>query len=112
MVFGSVGCDACHTPSMQTGDGSAVNLYSDLLLHDVAAPGSLGVPSGDATATEFRTTPLWGLATTGPYWHDGRAFTIEAAILAHFGEADAARAAYEALSQADKDALLAFLRSL
>lgn len=112
-VFATAGCDGCHIPSMQTMDGMPVELYSDLLLHDVTAPGTdRGIASADASITEFRTTPLWGLGRTAPYWHDGRASTIAAAIRLHFGEAEAARAAYEGLSQADEDALLAFLRSL
>ncbi len=112
-LFATAGCDGCHIPSMQTMDGMPVDLYSDLLLHDVTPAGTdRGIASADASITEFRTTPLWGLGTTAPYWHDGRASTIAAAILLHFGEADASRTAYEGLTQAEKDALHAFLQSL
>jgi CxxC motif-containing protein (DUF1111 family) len=111
-VFVEVGCGGCHIPAMPTHDGVDAFLYSDLLLHDVTPPGTLGIADGDVKMTEFRTAPLWGLAKTAPYMHDGRAFTIQEAILAHDGEAKAARDAFLALPGADRDAMLAFLGSL
>ncbi|MBT8493685.1 MAG: hypothetical protein KJO07_11545, partial [Deltaproteobacteria bacterium] len=111
-LFGQVGCAACHVPELRTDDDRPVRLYSDLLLHDVASDGALGLRSGDADLREFRTAPLWGLAHSGPYMHDGRAETVEAAILAHDGEAARIRDAYLDLDSAKKDDLLAFLRSL
>ncbi|MCR9162817.1 MAG: di-heme oxidoredictase family protein [Nannocystaceae bacterium] len=111
-VFVEIGCADCHTPEFTTADGQAVPLYSDLLLHDVAPEGSAGVPDFVALLLEFRTPPLWGLSDTAPYMHDGLAETVEAAILAHAGEADASRDAFENLSSDDADALLAFLESL
>ncbi len=111
-VFESVGCASCHTPEFTTADGTVVPVYSDLLLHDVAPEGSMGIPDFDARLTEFRTPPLWGISDTGPYMHDGLAETVEQAVLAHAGEADAVRAAFEALSDEDKVALLAFLEAL
>ncbi len=110
-VFTSAGCASCHR-TMALPDGSAVRLFSDLLLHDVAPADYRGVPSGDATGREFRTAPLWGLPRTGPYMHDGRAATIEAAIEAHAGEASASVSAVSALSAGDRQSLLAFLGSL
>jgi CxxC motif-containing protein (DUF1111 family) len=111
MVFDEVGCNACHTPSMPSARGEAW-LYSDLLLHDVSPPDVRGFPSGGAGERHFRTPPLWGMGRTAPYMHNGLASTPEAAILAHFGEGEASRQAYEELSQADKDALLRFLKGL
>ncbi|MEZ4405749.1 MAG: di-heme oxidoredictase family protein [Polyangiales bacterium] len=111
-LFARVGCAACHAPSLPGGDGQPVPLYSDLLLHDVAAPGALGVVDGPAGAREFRTPPLWGIARTAPYMHDGRADTVEAAIAAHDGEAGASVRAVTALDARDREALVAFLRSL
>ncbi len=111
-MFGTVGCADCHTPSLALADGTPVPLFSDLLLHDVAVPGSLGIVDGDASMTEFRTPPLWGLATSAPYFHDGRSDSIEDAVLRHDGEALAARTAYQALSAGERSQLLAFLRSL
>ena len=111
-VFVEVGCAGCHIPAMPTRDGVDAFLYSDLLLHDITPPGTLGIADGTVKMTEFRTSPLWGLAKTAPYMHDGRAFTIEDAILAHDGEAKAAHDAFSALSSTDHDALIAFLSSL
>lgn len=111
-LFASVGCVKCHIPSMPTTLGIDANLFSDLLLHEILPPGTPGIESGDAKQTEFRTAPLWGLGKTAPYFHDGRADTIDEAIRAHDGTAAGIRANYEALSEADRAALLAFLESL
>ena len=67
---------------------------------------------GVATGSEFRTQPLWGIAAVGPYLHDGRANTLEEAILAHGGEAAAARDAFAAMSQDDRGSIVEFLLSL
>jgi CxxC motif-containing protein (DUF1111 family) len=109
-LFDAAGCVACHVADFVTDQG--VVAYTDLLLHAVAPEGKHGIPEGSATAEEFRTPPLWGLSVTGPYMHDGRAFSIEAAILRHDGEAAASRDAYEALSGQEKEMVLAFLASL
>jgi CxxC motif-containing protein (DUF1111 family) len=111
-LFVEIGCGACHTPHLTTSDGVKAQLYSDLLLHDVAPDGALGIADGPAGMRDFRTPPLWGLAKTGPYMHDGRAFTIAESILAHHGEADGSVSKYDALSDADRATLLAFLGSL
>ncbi|MCA9516305.1 MAG: c-type cytochrome, partial [Myxococcales bacterium] len=110
-VFGEVGCDACHVPTLKTADGVAVHAYTDVLLHDVSN-GAWGIVDGLAGMGDFRTPPLWGLRLTGPYMHDGRATTIDDAIMAHAGEAETSRMRYEGLSDADRDAILAFLKSL
>jgi len=111
-VFTSVGCAKCHVPSMPTLDGGSAQLYSDLLLHDLGPPYGPGIVDNQAGMTDFRTAPLWGLAKTAPYLHDGRADTIEDAILAHGGEAQAVHDAFLQLAPPDHDALLAFLGSL
>ena len=67
---------------------------------------------GEADGAEFRTQPLWGLSATGPYLHDGRASTIAEAILAHGGEGEPSRLAYEGLSEDGRADVEAFLRSL
>lgn len=110
-VFARVGCDRCHR-SLRDDAGAEVPLYSDLLLHDVAAPDARGIADGAAGPRDFRTPPLWGLGRSAPYLHDGRASTAEAAIAAHLGEAAAASRAVSQLAPADREALLAFLRSL
>jgi len=106
-LFTQIGCAKCHVPML---DG--VELYSNLLLHDVH-PGSFdGVVQGQAGVGFYRTSPLRGLRDTAPYFHDGRSPTVDAAIRRHDGEALAVRQAFEALSAADRAALLAFLDSL
>jgi CxxC motif-containing protein (DUF1111 family) len=112
LVFVDIGCAACHTPSLPDRDGNDVPLYSDLLLHDVAASGLFGIEEGDAGMRELRTPPLWGLATTAPYMHDGAAQTVEDAILRHAGEAATARSSFQALPLQERNALIAFLASL
>jgi CxxC motif-containing protein (DUF1111 family) len=61
---------------------------------------------------EWRTPPLWGVADTGPYLHDGRAATLEEAILWHGGEAEPSRKLYSELPRESKDLVLSFLSSL
>jgi len=106
-IFNSIGCTKCHTPRM---DG--VELYSDLLLHDVLGPGFVGVTQGQATSGLYRTPPLRGVRDTGPYFHDGRSATLDAAIRRHTAEAIAIRNLFTQLSPTDRAALLSFLRSL
>ncbi len=111
-MFRNMGCDACHTPSMNDNNGQAVRLYSDLLLHDVAPAGALGIADGLATTRHFRTPPLWGIRATAPYMHNGSASTLEESIAAHFSEAEASRIAYEMANETERGNLLAFLLSL
>jgi len=110
-VFEDVGCALCHTPSFEGSLGS-VPLYSDLLLHETMPEGYLGIEDASAGMREFRTAPLWGLSETPPYLHDGSADTIEQAIAGHSGEATDVVAAWEALSDGDRAALLTFLETL
>ena len=110
-LFASVGCSKCHIPTLPSGLGD-VPLYSDLLLHDILAPGTAGIEDGMATQTEFRTAPLWGVSQTPPYWHDGSADDIDAAIRAHDGEAAVIRDIYQALTQDEQNALQAFVGTL
>lgn len=110
-VFGEVGCAGCHVRGLESPRG-LLPLYSDLLLHDMGDELGDGIHMKEASGNEFRTQPLWGLAATGPYLHDGRADTIDEAIREHGGEAEASKLAYEALDMAAQADLLAFLRSL
>ncbi len=110
-VFASLGCTKCHVPAL-SGTMGDVPLYSDLLLHEILPAGSIGIVDGDAQMREFRTTPLWGLSQTAPYFHSGEADTIDDAIRLHDGEAAEIRRAYELLTSEERDALLAFLGTL
>jgi hypothetical protein len=89
-----------------------VHLYSDLKRHDMGP--ALATPSAQGTipARVFLTRPLWGLAETAPYLHDGRAPTVHDAIVLHGGEAEGARAAYLALEERGRASLRVFLASL
>jgi len=117
-LFGQAGCTACHTPVLRTGpspiaalDRKAVNLFSDLLLHDM---GSLndGIAQAGAGTNEMRTSPLWGLRARGPYLHDGRATSLDAAIRAHDGEGAVARDRYIGMTPQLKRNLQDFLNTL
>ena len=85
-------------------------LFSDLLLHDVGTGD--GIEQAAAAADEIRTPALWGLRFRRPLLHDGSAATVDAAIRRHGGEAELARRGFETLNDADRAALLAFLKSL
>jgi CxxC motif-containing protein (DUF1111 family) len=117
-VFKEIGCSVCHVPSLKTGtspiaalSSRAVELYSDLLLHDMGALGD-GIPQGSASATEMRTAPLWGLRLRDAFLHDGSASTAELAVLAHAGEGKIARDRFAKLTADRKKSLLDFLGSL
>jgi CxxC motif-containing protein (DUF1111 family) len=110
-VFEEIQCAVCHTPVIEVG-GRAVNLYSDLLLHDVGPLLDDGFTQGSAAGHDWRTTPLWGLSARKRYLHDGRATSLEAAIAAHGGQAAPVTRRYHDLPEQSRQALLAFLRSL
>jgi CxxC motif-containing protein (DUF1111 family) len=116
-VFSAIGCAACHMPVLSTGPSSnplfnrqPVPLFSDLLLHDVGTGDGIGQPPGDPN--ELRTPALWGIRFRRPLLHDGSAASVRDAILRHAAEGELARRGFERASDADRAALLAFLRSL
>ncbi len=89
-----------------------VNLFSDLKRHDMGAGLATPAPQGTIPASVFLTRPLWGLAETAPYLHDGRAPTVHDAVVLHGGEATAARDAYLALDESARASVRVFLASL
>jgi hypothetical protein len=89
-----------------------VNLFSDLKRHDMGRALASPAPQGSIPASVFLTRPLWGLAETAPYLHDGRAPTVHEAIVLHGGEATAARDAYLALDDDARASVRVFLASL
>ncbi len=109
-VFDEVGCATCHIQNIRTV-GEPINAFTDLLLHDMGPGLADGVRMGSASGSEFRTQPLWGVRHTAPFLHDGRADTLDDAIRLHGGEAQGARDRYVALTQADREALIAFLET-
>lgn len=124
-VFAQLRCSSCHVPQLMTGPNpiaalahQSVTLYSDLLLHDMGDGLADNRPDGSANGREWRTAPLWGLRLMREFLngdafllHDGRAPTIEEAILLHGGEAQAARDGFAALDATDRTALLDFVGS-
>ena len=97
---------------MQFHLGGPVPLYSDLLLHDLGPALDDAVVQGQATGRHWRTTPLWGLRMRSRFLHDARAETLSVAITAHGGEAATHAARFRTLSEAEREALLAFLGDL
>jgi CxxC motif-containing protein (DUF1111 family) len=124
--FEAIGCASCHTPELVTGAHSpiaafrsaTIRPYSDLLLHDMGEDLADHRRDGEASGREWRTAPLWGLGLVqvvderAMFLHDGRARTIEEAILWHGGEALKSRDAFMALEAPERAAVLAFLNSL
>lgn len=125
-LFAEAKCSSCHAPRLVTGDATpiaglrqqTIRPYSDLLLHDMGPDLADGRPDFLASGSEWRTAPLWGLGLVekvskhSRLLHDGRANGIVEAILWHGGEATAARDAFRTMTKDDREALLAFLRSL
>jgi CxxC motif-containing protein (DUF1111 family) len=118
MLFASLGCAICHMPTLQTGPNVVAALnevvfhpFSDFLLHDMGSLGD-GIVQGGTGAREMRTAPLWGLRNVSAFLHDGRATTVEAAILAHDGQGRPARDRFARLQPSDRARLVAFLKSL
>jgi CxxC motif-containing protein (DUF1111 family) len=124
-LFESFGCASCHAPTHVTGDSDVealadqeIHPYTDLLLHDMGPGLADGRPDFEATGQEWRTPPLWGIGLVDDIagsrflLHDGRAASIEEAILWHGGEgADAATAFREAAIE-DRRRLVAFVEAL
>ncbi|MDH4275713.1 MAG: hypothetical protein OEW08_11780, partial [Gammaproteobacteria bacterium] len=111
-VFKNTGCTSCHRPSFPGPGGVPAVLYSDLLLHDMGAALADGLAQESATGAEFRTMTLVAMSERSHYLHDGRAKTLQDAILMHGGQATASKNAYQGLSAADQGALTAFLGCL
>jgi len=125
-LFERVGCPACHVATLQTGDfpeipqlsRQEIHPFTDLLLHDMGPELADGRPDFEATGSEWRTPPLWGIGLTEVvnrhtrFLHDGRARSLEEAILWHGGEAESSRERFVRSNKRDREDLLAFLRNL
>ncbi len=124
-MFFAANCHTCHTPEFQTGHHPEKELayqtirpFTDLLLHDMGEGLADHRPDGLADGREWRTPPLWGLGLVPVvnrhsfYLHDGRARNLEEAVLWHGGEGQASADAYRAMSKADREALIAFLKAI
>ena len=126
-LFTTAGCAKCHTTEFTTSQyhqmtelrSQTIHPYTDLLLHDMGSGLADNMGEGIATGAEWRTAPLWNIGQTAgvngsgeAYLHDGRARTLEEAILWHGGEGEAAKEAFRTMSAGERDALIAFLKSL
>ncbi|MDM0015240.1 di-heme oxidoredictase family protein [Variovorax sp. J22P168] len=127
-LFAQAHCVACHTAQLKTGTthpfaelrDQTIRPYSNLLLHDMGPGLADTLAEGKATASMWRTAPLWGLGSLpyvqgsdgARYLHDGRARTLMEAIVWHAGEASASRARFEAMSRDERADVIAFLSSL
>jgi len=117
-LFASLKCSVCHIPKLKTGpnpikalDRQTVELYSDLLVHDMG-PELADICVGDTRPAEFRTELLMGLRFREQFLHDGSAKSVKDAIERHGGEGSRSRDKFKGLSDADKNALLKFLQTL
>lgn len=125
-LFSQLQCSSCHTPSFRTGGdypltwlaSQTIAPYTDLLLHDMGEGLDDGVKEFQAEGREWRTPPLWGIGLTQAvggveaYLHDGRAQSLQEAILWHGGEAQASRDRYVQLAPERRQALIKFLEDL
>lgn len=127
-LFATVGCAVCHVPDL----GGVKGVYSDFLMYTLDDPpppgggqggGNYGGepppqlqlpprPDDDPKPDEWKTPPLWGVADSAPYMHDGSAPTLEVAILHHKGDAKSVSEKYRGLSPTNQAAVIAFLKTL
>lgn len=139
LLFGRVGCADCHVKQLATLDGvysdfllhdmgteledratSLPEVIPGERVFDIRGGYSGGSPIRETPPRtlacdcerEWRTAPLWGVADSAPYMHDGRASTLMEAIRCHDGEAATSRHDFLALSADEQNQVLAFLESL
>lgn len=122
-IFSQIGCQNCHVEIL----GNIPSIYSDLLLHEmkpepnetdsydifgVSTPVKTARKINSVKSSQWRTPPLWGIQSTAPYLHDGRAATLDDAITEHGGEAEQAAKNFLNLDSVQRIQLLKFLQSL
>jgi CxxC motif-containing protein (DUF1111 family) len=127
--FVSIGCGICHTPSINTSaPGTSINggalivdaalgnkrirPFGDFLLHDVGTGDGIVQNGGQSTRNKVRTMPLWGVRTRTRHMHDGETLTFNESILRHAGEATGVINSYRALTSAQQNQIITFLKSL
>ena len=126
-LFVKIGCAECHIPQLQTAThplypqtlpAQTISPYTDMLLHDMGEGMSDGRRDFLATPRQWRTAPLWGVGLIpiinghSQYLHDGRARSLEEAILWHGGESEPMKQKFTKLSKKERQEILAFLNSL
>ena len=115
-LFNSVGCNSCHTPQV----GNIPGIYSDFALHRVESDETAGyrieleipLPSNATHPAEWKTPPLWGVADSAPYFHDGGSATLQNAIDRHAAEAKHVMTRYKELNLDDRGTIVEFLATL
>ena len=134
MQFEKIGCTKCHTPSFTTAskhrafsvdneritqlENQKIYPFSDMLLHDMGDNLGDGRADSEATGNEWKTRPLWGIGATqivnpgAGFLHDGRARTLEEAVLWHDGEALGVKTLFMELDKKNRDSVIKFLESL
>ena len=125
-LFVQTQCSVCHTPRHETGDfhqveplhNQVIFPYTDLLLHDMGPSLADNRPDGQASGSEWRTPPLWGIGLVETvnghtmFLHDGRARSLEEAVLWHGGEAEGSGQLFMELTAEQRSALIRFLESI
>ena len=124
-IFSDIGCSSCHVSLLKTGEHAIEELsyqtiqpFTDLLLHDMGEGLADNRPDFQATGREWRTTPLWGIGLTRKilgkenFLHDGRARTLEEAVLWHGGEAQSVTERFKNLPEQKRNNLIKFLNTL
>lgn len=125
-LFETARCTSCHTPTLDTGDvdgfpelsRQTIHPFTDMLLHDMGPELADNRPDFEASGSEWRTPPLWGIGLVQTvnrhsfFMHDGRARGFVEAILWHGGEGAPSRDQFRGMNESDRDALVAFLESL
>jgi CxxC motif-containing protein (DUF1111 family) len=126
ILFNQINCSGCHRPTIQTGidislpqiNNQRIHPYTDLLVHDMGTGLADNRPDFLAEGNQWRTSPLWGIGLldktngTAYYLHDGRARSLEEAILWHDGEAKNAKQQFMQLNSTQRNQVLKFLESL
>jgi CxxC motif-containing protein (DUF1111 family) len=128
-LFNSIGCVTCHVSTLTTTppgtvlNGGAYTVpvalgnkifhpYGDFLLHDVGTGDGIVQAGPPDTANKLRTAPLWGLRIKSRFMHDNASITLGDAIQRHAGEAQGVIATFAALTRAQQQQLITFLKSL
>ena len=126
-LMNTAGCTDCHVRTIITGPNhpsaelrnQTIHPYTDLLLHDMGPDLADTMGEGVASGAEWRTAPLWNIGLTAAvnsgnesYLHDGRARTLEEAILWHGGEGEQSKENFRTMTAGEREALIAYLRSL
>jgi CxxC motif-containing protein (DUF1111 family) len=125
-LFKATGCSGCHRPEQPVvllqPNGQPLRAmiapYTDLAVHDLGVGLADRELSGAVHSTRWRTAPLWGMGYRlsrekyPTFLHDGRARSVEEAVLWHDGEAAVVRERFEHLPRVQRVQLLRFVGAL